>query len=177
MKMKQTTIFDYFLNLPKPTENKRFSVPQKIDESLQNKNGLIKTYVQKNLSQLIKKQEEFQKVKDILGNSWHRQENGFGFTDEKNIMIASTIQDFNSNFFNLYKLEDFDYLVDLNLKIEDLREDKNVYLRINEIKYNSYYLSKASQILGSQIKCFQHKTLKLLYLKNSKFATLICPKF
>ena len=139
--------------------------------------NLIKTYVQKNLSQLIKEQEEFQKIKSLLGNSWHKQKNGFGFTDEKNIMIAATIQDFNSNFFNLYKFEDFDYLVDLNIKIEDLREDKNAYLKINEIEYNSYYLSKASQILGDQIKCFQHKKLMLLFLKNSKFATLICPKF
>jgi len=175
--MKQTTIFDYFLNLPKQIEKKRYSAPQKIEESLQYKNGLIKTYVQKNLSQLIKEQEEFQKVKDLLGNSWHRQKNGFGFTDEKNIMIAATIQDFNSNFFNLYKLEDFDYLVDLNFKIEDLREDKNVYLKINETKYNSYYLFKAFRILGDQIKCFQHRKLMLLFLKNSRFATLICPKF
>ncbi len=175
--MKQTTIFDYFLKLPKQTGKKSYSAPQKIEESFQNKNGLIKTYVQKNISQLIKEQEEFQKVKDLLGNSWHRQKNGFGFTDEKNIMIAATIQDFNSNFFNLYKFEDFNHLIDLNFKIEDLREDKNVYLKINEIKYNSYYLSKAFQILGDQIKSFQHKTLKLLYLKNSKVATLICPKF
>ena len=175
--MKQTTIFDYFLNLPKQTEKKRFSAPQKIEESLQNNNGLIKTYVQKTLSQLIKEQEEFQKIKDLLGTSWHRQKNGFGFIDEKNIMIAATIQDFNSNFFILYKFEDFNHLVDLKFNIEDLREDKNVYLKINEIKYNSYYLSKAFQILGDQIKCFQHKTLKLLYLKNSKVATLICPKF
>ena len=175
--MKQTTIFDYFLNLPKQAERKRYSAPQKIEESFQNKTGLIKTYVQRNLSQLIKEQEEFQKVKDLLGTSWHRQKNGFGFTDEKNIMIVSTIHDFNSNFFNLYKFEDFDYLIDLNFKIEDLREDKNEYLKINEIKYNSYYLFKASQILGDQIKCFQHKKLMLLFLKNSKFATLICPKF
>lgn len=175
--MKQTTIFDYFLKLPKQTGKKRHSAPQKIEESFQYKNGLIKTYIQKNISQLIKEQEEFQKIKDILGTSWHRQKNGFGFIDEANIMIAATIQDFNLNFFNLYKFEDFDYLVDLNFKIEDLREDKNAYIEINETKYNSYYLSKASQILGDQIKCFQHKTLKLLYLKNSKVATLICPKF
>ena len=175
--MKQTTIFDYFLKLPKQTEKKIYSAPQKIEESFQNKNGLIKTYVQKNLSQLIKEQEEFQKVKDLLGDSWHKQKNGFGFTDEKNIMIASTIQDFNSNFFDVYKFEDFVPIVDLSLEMEDLREDKNVYLKINEIKYNSYYLFKTSQILGDRIKCFQHKTLKLLYLKNSKFAILICPKF
>ena len=55
--------------------------------------------------------------------------------------------------------------------------DKNKYLRFNEIEYNSYYLFKAFQILGEKIKFFQHKTLKLLFLKNSKFATLICPKF
>jgi hypothetical protein len=73
--MKQTTIFDYFLNLPKQTEKKRYNAPQKIEESLQNKNGLIKTYVQRNLSQLIKEQEEIQKVKDLLGTSWHRQKN------------------------------------------------------------------------------------------------------
>ncbi len=175
--MKQTTIFDYFLNLPKQTHKKRYIVHKKIDASLQSKNGLIKTYVQKTLSQLIKKQEEYQKVKGLLGSSWRRQENGFGFTDEKNIMIVATIQDFNSNFFNAYNFEDFNHLVDINFKIEDLREDKNVYLKINEIEFHSYYLFKAFQILGDQAKCFQHKTLKLLYLKNSKFATLICPKF
>ena len=175
--MKQTTIFDYFLDLPKQIEKKRYNAPQKIEESLQNNNGLIKTYVQKNLSQLIKEQEEFQKVKDLLGNSWHRQKNGFGFTDEDNIMIASTIQDFNSNFFNVYKFEDFIHITDLGLEMEDLKEDKNMFIIINEIEYNSYYLSKAFLILGDQIKSFQHKTLKLLYLMNSKFATLICPKF
>lgn len=175
--MKQTTIFDYFLNLPKQTEKKRFSTLQKIEESLQNKNGLIKTYIQKDFSQLIKEQEESQKIKDLLGTSWHRQKNGFGFTDEKNIMIVSTIQDFNSNFFNVYRFEDFVHIIDLSLEMEDLKEDKSIFIIINEIEYNSYYLFKASQILGNQIRCFQHKTLKLLYLKNSKFATLICPKF
>jgi hypothetical protein len=175
--MKQTTIFDYFLNLPKQTEKKRYSAPQKIEESLQNKNGLIKTYVQRNLSQLIKEQEEIQKVKDLLGTSWHRQKNGFGFTDKDNIMIVSTIHGFNSNFFNVYKFEDFIHIIDLSLKMEDLKEDKSIFIKINEIEYNSYYLSKAFQILGDQIKGFQHKMLKLLYIKNSKFATLICPKF
>ena len=175
--MKQTTIFDYFLNLPKQTHIKRYTTLNKIDTSLQNKNGLVKTYVQKTLSQLINQQEEFQKVKDLLGGSWYRQENGFGFTDEKNIMIVAPIQDFNSKFFNLYKFEDFNNLIDFNIKIDDIREDKNVYLRINETEYNSYYLFKAFQILGDQIKIFQHKTLKLLFLKNSKFAILICPKF
>jgi len=175
--MKQSTIFDYFLNLPKQTQKKRYSIQHKVEESSQNKNSLIKTYVQKTLSQLIKEQEEFHELKNLLGASWSRHKNGFGFTDEKNIMIAATIQDFNLNFFNLYKFEDFNHIVNLNFKIEDLREDKNVYLRINEIEYNSYYLFKTFQILGDQIKFFQHKTLKLLYLKNSKFAILICPKF
>jgi len=175
--MKQTTIFDYLLNLPKQLQKKRYNTQQKIEESLQNKNSLIKTYVQKNLSQLIKEQEEFQKVKDLLGNSWYSQKNGFGLTDDDNIMIVSTIQDFNTNFFNVYKFEDFIHIGGLSFKKEDLRENKNVYLRINEIEYNTYYLFKAFQILGDQIKFFQHKTLKLLYLKNSKFATLICPKF
>ncbi|KKN15201.1 hypothetical protein LCGC14_0988410 [marine sediment metagenome] len=175
--MKQTTIFDYFLDLPKQTHKKRYIIHKKIDASLQIKNRLINTYVQKTLSQLIKKQEEYQKVKDLLGSSWQRQENGFGSTDEKNIMIVAKIQDFNSNFFNLYKFEDFNQIIDLSFKIEDIKEDRNVNLIINEIEYNSYYLFKAIQILGDQIKFFQHKTLKLLYLKNSKFATLICPKF
>ena len=175
--MKQTTILDYFLNLPKKTHKKRHYTQQKIDESLQNKNSLIKIHVQKTLSQLINDQEKFQKIKDLLGNSWYRQKNGFGLTDEKNIMIVATIQDFNVNFFNVYKFEEFNHLVDLRLKVEDLREDKNEYLKINETKFNSYYLFKAFQILGDEINSFQHKTLKLLYLKNSKFATLICPKF
>jgi hypothetical protein len=69
------------------------------------------------------------------------------------------------------------HIIDLSLKMEDLKEDKSIFIKINEIEYNSYYLSKAFQILGDQIKGFQHKMLKLLYIKNSKFATLICPKF
>ena len=175
--MKQTTIFDYFLNLQKQTQKKIYIAQQKIEERLQNKNSLTKTYVQKTISQLIKVQEEFQKIKDLLGNSWYKQKNGFGLTDEKNIMIVATIQDFNSNFFNLYSFEDFIHIVDLSFKIDDLSEDKSIYLSINEIEYNSYYLFKAFQILGDQIKFFQHKTLKLLFLRNSKFATVICPKF
>jgi len=139
--MKQTTIFDYFLNLPKQVNKKRFTALKKNDSNMQNKNELLKTYVQKNLSQLVNQQEEFLKVKDLLGPSWYRQENGFGFTDEKNIMIITPIQDFNSKFFKLYKFEDFNNLIDLNIKIDDIKEDKNIYLRINEIEYNSNFFN------------------------------------
>jgi len=175
--MKQTTIFDNFLDLPKQANEKRYTSLNKNNQNLQNKSQLAKTFVQKTLSHLIIQQEKFQKIKDLLGASWYRQENGFGFTDERNIMIVAPIQDFNSKFFKLYKFEDFKNLIDLNIKLDDIKEDKNQYLRINEIEYNSYYLFKSIQILGNQIKFFQHKTLKLLFLKNSKFATLICPKF
>jgi hypothetical protein len=175
--MKQTTIFDYFLDLPKQANDKRYTPLNKNNQNLQNKNQLAKTFVQKTLSQIITQQEQFQKIKDLLGASWFRQENGFGFTDESNIMIVGPIQDFNSKFFKLYKFEDFKNLIDLNIKIDEIKEDKNKFLRINEAEYNSYYLFKSFQILGKQIKFFQHETLKLLFLKNSKFASLICPKF
>ncbi len=176
-KLKQTTIFDYILKSTKQLKIQPVVPPQKLNNAIQHKDGLIKTFVQKKLSEVIKEQEEFQKFKDLLGNSWFNQEDGFGFTDKSSIMILSTLQDFNDNFFNLYKFEDFNQVVDLCFKIEDIKEDRNVNIIINEIEYNSYYLFKAIQILGDQIKFFQHKTLKLLYLKNSKFATLICPKF
>ncbi|KKM79969.1 hypothetical protein LCGC14_1344600 [marine sediment metagenome] len=175
--MKQTTIFDYILKSSKQLKIQPVLPQQKLNNALHQKDGLIKTFIQKNLSEVIGEQEEFQKLKNLLGNSWFKQVNGFGFTDKSNIMILSTLQDLNDNFFNLYKFEDFNHFVDISFKIEDIREDRNEYLTINEIEYNSYYLFKAVQILGDQVKFFQHKTLKLLYIKNSKFATLICPKF
>ena len=175
--MKQTTIFDYIQKSVKQAREKPIIPLQKMDNNLHQKDAIIKTYMQKNLSEVIKKQEEFQKIKDLLGNSWFKQENGFGFTDKSNIMILSTIQDFNNNFFNLYKFEDFKQITPTSRNLKDLKENLNVYLPINGVEYNSYYLFKAFKILGDQIEFFQHKTLKLLFLKNSNFATLICPKF
>ncbi len=106
--MKQTTIFDYQLRSSKQLKYQPVIPLQKRNNAVHHDYGLIKTYIQKNLSEVIKEQEEFQKIKDLLGNSWFKQENGFGFTDKSNIMILSTLQDFNNNFFNLYKFEDFE---------------------------------------------------------------------
>jgi len=176
--MKQTTIFDYILRSSKQLKHQLDIPLQKINNAVLQKDGLIKTYIQKNLSEVIKEQEEFSKIKDLLGNSWFKQENGFGLTDKSNIMILSTLQDFNNNFFNLYKFEDFEQLTQLNQIIKNLKkDDKKLYLILNRIEYNSHYLSKAFEILRENSKVFQHKNLKLLFLRNSKYAALICPKF
>ena len=175
--MKQTTIFDYILKSSKQLKIQPVVPPQKLNNAIHQKNGLIKTYVQKNLSEVIKEQEEFQKLKNLLGNSWFKQENGFGITDKSNIMILSTLQDFNDNFFNMYKFEDFKQLTQVSLNIKDLKEDVNLYLSVNGIEYNSHYLFKALKILGETSKMHQHDKLKLLFLRNSKYCALICPKF
>jgi len=175
--MKQTTIFDYISKVSKKTRETPLTSFKNNEKNIIQNEVLINSYIQKNLSQLILEEEEFYKIKDLLGDSWHRQENGFGLTDKDNIMIFSTIRDFNNNFFNLYKLEDFDLLKKINLKIEDLKEDKNLYLTFNGIEYNSYYIFKAYQILGEKSKIYQHHKLKLLFLINSKYAALVCPKF
>lgn len=175
--MKQTTIFDYILKSSKQLKIQPVIPPQKLNNAIHQKDGLIKTYIRKNLSEAIKEQEEFQKFKDLLGNSWFKQENGFGFTDKSNIMILSTIQDFNNNFFNLYKFEYFKQLMQISHNIKDLKEDVNVYIIVNGIEYNSYYLFKAFKILGEKSKIYQHQKLMLLFLRNSKYAALICPKF
>jgi len=175
--MKQTTLFDYKLRSSKKLKYQPDIPLQKRNNVIQQKEGLIKTYFQKNLSEIINKQEEFQKIKDLLGNSWFKQENGFGFTDKSNIMVLSTLQDFNSNFFNLYKFEDFEKLVKINFKTRDLREEKDLYIKLNGINYNSHYLVKSFKILGEKRKIYQHSKLKLLFLRNSKYAAIICPKF
>lgn len=175
--MKQTTIFDYQLRRTKQLKYQPDIPLQKINNAVHHDYGLIKTYIQKNLSEVIKEQEEFQKIKDLLGNSWFKQENGFGFTDKSNIMILSTLIDFNNNFFNLYKFEDFDLLYEEYFEVMDIREDKGAYLKLNGIEYNSYYLFKATIVLGENIKIYQHKKLMLLFIRNSKNGALICPKF
>ncbi len=175
--MKQTTIFDYILKNSKQLIVQPVVPPQKLDNVIHQKDVLIKTYFQKNLSEVIKEQEEFQKFKGLLGKSWFKQENGFGFTDKSSIMILSTLRDFNDNFFNMYKFEDFEQLTKLSLNIKDLKEDVNGYVSVNGIEYNSYYLFKAFKIVGEKSKIYQHSKLKLLFLRNSKYAALICPKF
>lgn len=175
--MKQTTVFDYILKSSKEPKFQSDIPLQRKNNTLHQKEGLIKTHIQKSLSEVIKDQEEFQKIKELLGNSWFKQENGFGFTDKSNIMILSTLQDFNNNFFNLYKFEDFELLKEENFETMDLREDNDVYLKLNGIKYNSYYLFKVTNILGKNCKIYQHKKLMLLFIRNSKYGALICPKF
>lgn len=95
--MKQTTISDYILKSSK-LKIQPVLPQQKLNNALHQKDGLIKTFIQKNLSEVIGEKEEFQKLKNLLGNSWFKQENGFGFTDKSSIMILSTLQDFNINF-------------------------------------------------------------------------------
>lgn len=178
--MKQTTIFDFFPyertqqnNCPKINIESNFS-NNKIQNIINNKNCLEKSYIQKNLSQIIEEQIEFKNILISLGNSWYIHEKGFGFTTKDNIMMFSTIQDFNNNFFNSYNINDFEKIEDSN--VLDLCQDRLIYYKINNIEYNSYYLSKALEIIGDKCKIFQHKKLKLLFIRNNKYAALICPK-
>lgn len=175
--MKQPTIFDYISKSLKEVKDYQVIPLQKTRNIIEQKDNLTKTYIQKNLSQVIKDQEDFHYIKELLGKSWFKQENGFGFTDQENIMVFSTIQDFNNKFFNLYKLNDFEPLKGVKLQSQDLKEDRNLYLTLNGMEYNSYYLFKASQILGENFRAYQHQKLKLLFLRNSIYAALICPKF
>ena len=105
--MKQPTIFDYISKSPKEIKNYQANPLQKTGNIIEQKGNLTKTYIQKNLSQVIKEQEDFHYIKELLGKSWFKQENGFGFTDQENIMVFSTIQDFNNKFFNLHKVKVF----------------------------------------------------------------------
>ena len=181
--MKQTTIFDYF---PKSKKQKNYhlnftkdktSSQNKFQKVLQQKKNLTKSYLQKTLSQLIKEQEDFQRILTILGNTWYKQKEGFGFTDKNNIMTFSTIQDFNNNFFNIYNFEDFERIENSYLDMDEIIENKSHYIIAGEFEYNSYYLSKSFKILGNKCEIFQHTKLKLLFLKNDRYAALICPKF
>ncbi len=99
------------------------------------------------------------------------------FTDKSNIMILSTLLDFNNNFFNLYKFEDFKQFTHISHNLKELKEDIDAYLKLNGVEYNSYYLLKAIKILGENFKMYQHEKLQLLFIRNSKYASLICPKF
>jgi len=119
--MKQTTLFDFKLKSSNPLKYQPDNPLQKISNTVVQKDDLIKTYIQKSLSEIIKEQEELQRIKDLLGNSWFKQENGYGFTDKNNVMVLSTLQEFNKNFFNLYKFEDFEQLIKKTFKLGDIR--------------------------------------------------------
>ena len=173
--MKQPTIFDYLSGTKSKGPRKEFNSEIEREILVERNEPLTKTLIQKNLSQVIKEQQEFQSIKDILGDSWYKQEDGFGYTDKENIMVVSLVKDFNINFFTLYDFNDFKRLE--KFEVGELKEERNQYFEINDIKYNCFYLSKAFQVLGESYRIYQHTNLKLLYLKNSKLAVLICPRF
>lgn len=181
--MKQTTIFNF---LPKirevendkiPVDDKNIFSSNKTYTTKQIKSQLVRTYLQKNLSQLIEEQTEFESALRNLGKSWYKQKEGFGYTDSKKIMIFAKIQEFNANFFNLYEFNDFQLIRNAFIDIDDITKNKNEYVKISNIDYSINYVLKAVKVLGEDCRIFQHSKLKLIYIKNDKFAALICPKF
>ncbi len=181
--MKKTTILDY---LPKSTIQKQNKLDTSEEKITHEKNvqdfqeqqtKLVKSLVQKSLSQIIKEQEDYNNIYKLLDNSWKDEQNGFGYTDEENIMIVSTIQDFKNNFFNAYDINDFLRIKKINLQLGAIPKKKTQYATIKTIKYDSYYLSMALKILGDKCKIYQHIKMKLLFMNDEKFAALICPKF
>ena len=92
-------------------------------------------------------------------------------------MIFSTVRDFNANFFTIYEFKDFKLLInEINAELE-ISDDKERYIEINDCKYNSYYLYIALKVLDNKYKIYQHEKLRLLFLRNENFASLVCPKF
>ena len=63
-------------------------------------------------------------------------------------------------------------------KIDEILKDENLLEDISdEVADVFIYLISFINILGGKSKIFQHSKLKLLFLRNSKYAALICPKF
>ncbi len=178
--MKQTTLFDYF---PKNVEyrleiknSEKISKEQKIGSEtiLKQYKPLVKSLIQKNLAEIIQDEEEFRNLLNLLGENWFYDEESFGYTDKNRIMAVSIIQQFNILFFKLYKENGFVLIKNFELDVENLTNKE--FMIINNIEYNSVYLSKAFDILNNSFKIYQHKSLKLLYLKGKKLCVLICPK-
>ena len=99
--------------------------------------------------QLLEEEEQLKEIVKELGNSWEKNQQMFGYSDNENIMIFSTIRDINAHFFNLYDFESFIRLENGVLNNKDLTEDENCYLQIENIDYNCYYLSIALKILDN----------------------------
>jgi len=181
--MKETTLFDFLPDcFLRKEESMQISKPnlgfkKKKKSLVDTQKKLEKLYVQKNLFQIINEEEELKEIIKNLGSDWNKQKDGFGYIDKENIMIFSTVTDFNANFFKIYKFKDFKLIVKEINENSEISEDKNKFIKINNCKYNSYYLFITLKILDVNYKIYQHKNLKLLFLRNENYASLICPRF
>ncbi|MFW9970992.1 MAG: hypothetical protein ACFFDF_12430 [Candidatus Odinarchaeota archaeon] len=179
--MKQTTLFDYLSEIEKVKQkneiSKKSSNLQKIlSNPIKNQyKPLIKSLVQQNLTEIIVEKENFENLSTLIGDNWFYDDASFGFTDKNRIMCVSTLPKLNSSFFKLYNFEDF-------MKINEQQKQSLItlneeYTKINNVEYDTIYLKKSIEILKESFQVCQHKTLKLLFLKDNKFGVIICPKF
>lgn len=179
--MKKTTIFDYIPEIKNQNLKSKDITQSRSLDSINSptyqKKRIEKTYIQKNLVQLLEEEEKLREIIKELDDSWEKNQHMFGYSDNEKIMIFSTIRDINAHFFNLYDFENFIRLEDEILNKDDLKEDKNCYIQIENVDYNCYYLSIALKILDRNYVIYQHKTLKLLFMRNKHFGAIICPKF
>ena len=181
--MKKTTILDYLPKSSIQKKNQLDASEEKIKDEKnvldfqEQQNKLVKSLIQKSLAQVIEEQEDYNNICKILDNSWKKEQNRFGYSDKENIMVISTIQDFKKNFFQAYDINDFLRIKKINFQIGAIPKKKTQYATIKDIEYDSYYLSMALKILGDKCKIYQHLKMKLLFIKNEKYAALICPKF
>ncbi len=179
--MRKTTIFDYIPKTYNQNLIKKNIIQSKslvnLNSQKYQKKRIEKSYIQKNLAQLLEEEDQLKEILKELGDSWEKNQKMFGYSDNENIMIFSTIRDINAHFFNLYDFENFVHLDNEVLNNENLSEDKDSYLQIDNVNYNCYYLSIALKILENNYVIYQHKTLKLLFIKNKIFGVIICPKF
>ncbi|MEJ2249569.1 MAG: hypothetical protein P8Y97_07910 [Candidatus Lokiarchaeota archaeon] len=177
--MKQKNLLNYLPQLIRDAQDK---AKGKTLKKSKNKLGKWKDKheekpIQKDLTQILEKNQEYRDLVKKLGNNWRKNENGFGYIDKNRIMLLGTIQDFNRNFFRVYDKKDFKKLKNLRYSIIIKFNEEKEFVSIKNIKYKSYYLKKALEVLGQEYQLYQHKRLKLLILRNTDYATLICPNF
>jgi len=179
--MKQTTLFDYFPKTVKvKVENQDYERNYKVHritstQVLKQYKPLIKSLVQQDLKEVIIEKENFENLSNLLGDNWFYDEASFGYTDKNHIMSVSTISQLNSSFFKLYNIADFILIDKHQIQLMNLLNEE--YTKIKNVEYNTIYFKKAIEILKKSYQIYQHIKLKLIFLTNTKFAVLICPKF
>ncbi len=180
--MKQKTLENYFsvkreapkrlnaANSKSTSKMSQTSFPSQNEVSSNNK------FIQKDLISILLERERVKALRKRLGDDWEKKEGGFGYTDDKQIILFDTINNFQKNFFNVYKKENFKKLEGKRTIEKVIPEGNDSFFLINQVKYNCNYVKKALQILGDKFQLYQHEKLKLLFLKNSEFAVLLCPR-
>lgn len=66
--MKQTTIFDFYSRTPNKLNSKSSNNTLKENQNIHQKNELVKSYIQKNISEIITQQKKSQEIKELLGH-------------------------------------------------------------------------------------------------------------